>query len=120
MPSFPEARDVLLTHRTDDTKRQGNRPVVGFPASGGRPPPRRRGGDRRCVGIVADWYHEAACAGVRWPEAVPSNGVLDGFDADLGAGRPEEFAAPVTAIIADPMLDGAVTRLDGALRMQAR
>jgi NAD(P)-dependent dehydrogenase (short-subunit alcohol dehydrogenase family) len=35
-------------------------------------------------------------------------------------GRPDEFAALVEAIIANPMLNGEVIRLDGALRMAPR
>lgn len=35
-------------------------------------------------------------------------------------GRPEEYAAMVTAIIANPMLNGEVIRLDGAIRMAPR
>lgn len=35
-------------------------------------------------------------------------------------GRPEEFARMVEAIIASPMLNGEVVRLDGAIRMAPR
>ena len=35
-------------------------------------------------------------------------------------GRPEEFAALVGAIVENPMLNGEVIRLDGALRMPPR
>lgn len=35
-------------------------------------------------------------------------------------GRPEEYAALVLHVLANPMLNGAVLRLDGALRMAAR
>jgi NAD(P)-dependent dehydrogenase (short-subunit alcohol dehydrogenase family) len=35
-------------------------------------------------------------------------------------GRPEEFAALVDSIIANPMLNGEVIRLDGAIRMAPR
>lgn len=35
-------------------------------------------------------------------------------------GRPEEYAALVLHILANPMLNGSVLRLDGALRMAAR
>ncbi len=35
-------------------------------------------------------------------------------------GRPEEYAAMVAAIIANPMLNGEVIRLDGAIRMAPR
>ncbi len=40
------------------------------------------------------------------------------FPARLG--RPEEYAALAAAIIAQPMLNGSVIRLDGALRMPPR
>lgn len=35
-------------------------------------------------------------------------------------GRPDEFAALVEAIVANPMLNGEVIRLDGAIRMQPK
>ena len=35
-------------------------------------------------------------------------------------GRPEEFAALVEAIVANPMLNGEVIRLDGAIRLQPK
>jgi NAD(P)-dependent dehydrogenase (short-subunit alcohol dehydrogenase family) len=35
-------------------------------------------------------------------------------------GQPHEFAQLVMAILANPMLNGEVVRLDGALRMPAR
>jgi NAD(P)-dependent dehydrogenase (short-subunit alcohol dehydrogenase family) len=35
-------------------------------------------------------------------------------------GRPEEFAALVEHVLANPMLNGAIIRLDGGLRMAAR
>ena len=35
-------------------------------------------------------------------------------------GRPEEFAALVEHIVANPMLNGEVIRLDGAIRMAPR
>ena len=35
-------------------------------------------------------------------------------------GRPDEFAALVRAIIENPMLNGEVIRLDGAIRMAAK
>lgn len=35
-------------------------------------------------------------------------------------GRPEEYAALVLAIVANPMLNGEVIRLDGAIRMQPK
>ena len=35
-------------------------------------------------------------------------------------GRPEEYAALVAHIVANPLLNGEVIRLDGALRMPPR
>ncbi len=35
-------------------------------------------------------------------------------------GRPEEFAALVRAIVENPMLNGTVLRIDGAMRMSAK
>lgn len=35
-------------------------------------------------------------------------------------GRPSEYAALVRHIVANPMLNGEVIRLDGALRMAAK
>jgi len=35
-------------------------------------------------------------------------------------GRPEEYARLVESIIANPMLNGEVIRLDGAIRMAPR
>ncbi len=35
-------------------------------------------------------------------------------------GKPEELAHMVVALVTNPMVNGSVTRLDGALRMQAR
>jgi NAD(P)-dependent dehydrogenase (short-subunit alcohol dehydrogenase family) len=40
------------------------------------------------------------------------------FPARLG--KPEEYAALVLHIVRNPMLNGSVIRLDGALRMAAR
>jgi hypothetical protein len=55
-------------------------------------------------------------------------GMSDDVRASLGAqvphpnrmGKPEEFAALALHIIENPMLNGEVIRLDGALRMAAR
>ncbi|PIK73695.1 3-hydroxyacyl-CoA dehydrogenase, partial [Methylobacterium frigidaeris] len=50
--------------------------------------------------------------------------VRDGLGASVPfpsrLGRPEEYAALVLAIVANPMLNGEVIRLDGALRMQSK
>ncbi len=51
-------------------------------------------------------------------EAQDSLGAAIPFPARLG--RPEEYAALVMAIIANPMLNGETIRLDGALRMAPR
>jgi hypothetical protein len=40
------------------------------------------------------------------------------FPARLG--RPEEYAALVAHIVDNPMLNGEVIRLDGAIRMQPK
>ncbi len=53
------------------------------------------------------------------PQAVQDSlGATVPFPARLG--RPDEFAALVLAIVANPMLNGETIRLDGALRMQPR
>jgi NAD(P)-dependent dehydrogenase (short-subunit alcohol dehydrogenase family) len=51
-------------------------------------------------------------------EAQDSLGAAIPFPARLG--RPEEYAALVMAVIANPMLNGETIRLDGALRMAPR
>lgn len=52
------------------------------------------------------------------PEVQASLGATVPFPPRLG--RPEEFADLVAAIFANPMLNGEVIRLDGALRMAPR
>ena len=52
------------------------------------------------------------------PEAQASLGGQVPFPARLG--RPEEYALMVEQIIANPMLNGEVIRLDGAIRMAPR
>jgi NAD(P)-dependent dehydrogenase (short-subunit alcohol dehydrogenase family) len=52
------------------------------------------------------------------PEVQESLGAQVPFPARLG--RPDEFARLVLAIAANPMMNGSVTRLDGAIRMQPR
>ncbi len=52
------------------------------------------------------------------PEARDALGAQVPHPARLG--RPEEYAQLVAAIIANPMLNGEVIRLDGAVRMAAR
>lgn len=46
--------------------------------------------------------------------------VFDVIPFPKRAGRPEEFARMVLSIVANPMVNGAVFRLDAGLRMQAR
>jgi len=52
------------------------------------------------------------------PEVQASLGSMVPFPPRLG--RPDEFAALVRAIFDNPMLNGEVIRLDGAIRMAAR
>jgi NAD(P)-dependent dehydrogenase (short-subunit alcohol dehydrogenase family) len=52
------------------------------------------------------------------PEVQASLGKMVPFPPRLG--RPEEFAALVRAIFDNPMLNGEVIRLDGAIRMAPR
>jgi len=49
------------------------------------------------------------------PEVQEALGRMVPFPARLG--RPEEFASLVRQIIENPMLNGEVIRLDGAIRM---
>lgn len=51
-------------------------------------------------------------------EVQDSLGAAVPFPSRLG--RPSEFAMLAMAIIANPMLNGEVIRLDGALRMQPK
>ncbi len=46
-----------------NTERHGTGPMVLFRASGGRPPPRSRGGNRRCVRNIADGYERIVQVG---------------------------------------------------------
>ncbi|MEO5700797.1 MAG: SDR family NAD(P)-dependent oxidoreductase [Casimicrobiaceae bacterium] len=52
------------------------------------------------------------------PDVQASLGKMVPFPPRLG--RPDEFAALVAAIIGNPMLNGEVIRLDGAIRMAAK
>ncbi|MFE1597775.1 SDR family NAD(P)-dependent oxidoreductase [Methylobacterium sp. ID0610] len=87
------------------------------------------------VGLTLPAAREFAPAGIRVCAIAPGlfetpmmQGLPREVQDSLGAavpfpprlGRPEEYARLVLAIIDNPMLNGEVIRLDGALRMQAR
>ncbi|ACL56343.1 SDR family NAD(P)-dependent oxidoreductase [Methylobacterium nodulans] len=87
------------------------------------------------VGLTLPAAREFAPAGIRVCAIAPGlfetpmmKGLPQEVQDSLGAavpfpprlGRPEEYARLVMAIIDNPMLNGEVIRLDGALRMQAR
>ncbi|ACA15449.1 short-chain dehydrogenase/reductase SDR [Methylobacterium sp. 4-46] len=87
------------------------------------------------VGLTLPAAREFAPAGIRVCAIAPGlfetpmmKGLPQEVQDSLGAavpfpprlGRPEEYARLVLAIIDNPMLNGEVIRLDGALRMQAR
>lgn len=87
------------------------------------------------VGLTLPAAREFASAGIRVCAIAPGifetpmlRGLPQEVQDALGAavpfpsrlGRPEEYAALAMAIIANPMLNGEVIRLDGALRMQPR
>ncbi len=87
------------------------------------------------VGMTLPIARELARLGIRVMTVAPGifeTPMMAGFSeevhASLGAqvpfpprlGRPEEYAALVEHIIANPMLNGEVIRLDGAMRMAAK
>ncbi len=87
------------------------------------------------VGLTLPVARELAPLGIRVCAIAPGmfetpmvQGLPAEVQASLGAavpfpsrfGRPDEYAALVMAILANPMLNGETIRLDGALRMQAR
>jgi len=87
------------------------------------------------VGLTLPAARELASFGIRVCAIAPGifeTPMVMGMPADrqeaLGAmvpfprrlGRPAEYAALVLAIIANPMLNGEVIRLDGGIRMQAK
>lgn len=87
------------------------------------------------VGLTLPAAREFASAGIRVCAIAPGifetpmlRGLPQEVQDSLGAsvpfpsrlGRPEEYAQLAMAIIANPMLNGEVIRLDGALRMQPR
>ena len=87
------------------------------------------------VGLMLPAAREFASAGIRVCAIAPGifetpmlKGLPQEVQDSLGAavpfpsrlGRPEEYAKLALAIIANPMLNGEVIRLDGALRMQPK
>jgi NAD(P)-dependent dehydrogenase (short-subunit alcohol dehydrogenase family) len=87
------------------------------------------------VGLTLPAAREFASSGIRVCAIAPGifetpmlRGLPQEVQDSLGAsvpfpsrlGRPEEYAMLVMSIIANPMLNGEVIRLDGALRMQPR
>jgi NAD(P)-dependent dehydrogenase (short-subunit alcohol dehydrogenase family) len=71
----------------------------------------------RCVALAPGLF-ETPMLDALTPEARAALGAQAPFPARLG--RPDEFAQLVQAVIANPMLNGEVIRLDGALRMPPR
>jgi len=71
----------------------------------------------RCVAIAPGLFETPMLAGLAAP-ARAALGEQVPFPSRLG--RPEEFAALVREVITNVMLNGAVIRLDGALRMAPR
>ncbi len=71
----------------------------------------------RCVTIAPGLFETPMMAGLP-PEAQASLGAQVPFPSRLG--RPAEYAQLALAILAIPMLNGEVIRLDGALRMAPR
>lgn len=87
------------------------------------------------VGLTLPAAREFAAVGIRVCAIAPGifetpmlRGLPQEVQDSLGAavpfpsrlGRPEEYAALVMAIVGNPMLNGEVIRLDGALRMQPK
>ena len=87
------------------------------------------------VGLTLPAAREFASSGIRVCAIAPGifetpmlRGLPQEVQDSLGAsvpfpsrlGKPEEYAMLVMSIIANPMLNGEVIRLDGALRMQPR
>lgn len=71
----------------------------------------------RVMAIAPGLFETPMMAGIS-PELKASLGAQVPFPPRLG--RPEEYAALVEHIIENPMLNGEVIRLDGALRMAAK
>jgi NAD(P)-dependent dehydrogenase (short-subunit alcohol dehydrogenase family) len=71
----------------------------------------------RCMAIAPGIFHTPMVASMT-PELQASLGSQVPFPNRLG--KPEEFAALVSAIFEIPMLNGETIRLDGAIRMQPK
>lgn len=71
----------------------------------------------RCVSIAPGTFDTPMLAGL--PEDARTK-LAEGIPHPHRLGRPEEFAALVRHIVENPMLNGEVIRLDGALRMPPR
>jgi NAD(P)-dependent dehydrogenase (short-subunit alcohol dehydrogenase family) len=71
----------------------------------------------RCVAIAPGIFDTPMLAGL--PEAARAS-LHDNVPHPHRLGRPEEYAALVRHVIENPMLNGEVIRLDGALRMPPR
>jgi NAD(P)-dependent dehydrogenase (short-subunit alcohol dehydrogenase family) len=71
----------------------------------------------RVVAIAPGIFDTPMLAGL--PEESRAR-LADGIPHPHRLGQPEEYAALVCHVIANPMLNGEVIRLDGALRMQPR
>jgi NAD(P)-dependent dehydrogenase (short-subunit alcohol dehydrogenase family) len=71
----------------------------------------------RCVAIAPGTFDTPMLAGL--PEEAREK-LADGIPHPRRLGRPEEYAALVKHVIENPMLNGEVIRLDGALRMPPR
>ena len=71
----------------------------------------------RCVAIAPGTFDTPMLAGL--PEHARRS-LAEQIPYPQRLGRPEEYAALVTHVIENPMLNGEVIRLDGALRMTPR
>lgn len=71
----------------------------------------------RCVAIAPGTFDTPMLAGL--PEEARSK-LAQGVPHPRRLGKPEEFGALVRSIVENPMLNGEVIRLDGALRMPPR
>ena len=71
----------------------------------------------RCVSIAPGTFDTPMLAGL--PEEARQK-LAEGIPHPHRLGKPEEFAALVRHIVENPMLNGEVIRLDGALRMPPR
>ena len=71
----------------------------------------------RCVAIAPGTFDTPMLAGL--PEEARAK-LADAIPHPRRLGRPEEYAALVKHVIENPMLNGEVIRLDGALRMPPR